>query len=95
MVILMLKQSQSGTSKIEATFLLLLILVLFFLLLTHPHATSFTLSGVWSDPASVRHVTSTTSTCPLVHGPQFEENDKGSNFQYYVFAFCKGTILRP
>ena len=59
----------------------------------HPHATSFTLSGVWGKPASVRRVTSTTSTCPLVHGPQFEENDKGSNFLYYVFALLSVNVI--
>ena len=56
------------------------------IVIADPHSRSLG----WGDPASaVSCVTSTTSTCPLVHGRQFEEHGEGSNFQYYVFALCK------
>ena len=81
-IILILKQSQSENIENRSNIFIASYNISITATKNHPHATSFTLSGVWGKPASVRHVTSTTNTCPLVHGPQFEENGEGSNFQY-------------
>ena len=91
MVILMLKQSQSGTSKIEATFLLLLILILSFYYyywhtLMPPHSRSL-VSGA-TQPVSV---VSLQPQAPVLWfmDLSLRKMIKGQIFNIYVFALCK------